>query len=74
MFENHRKSLIQLYERSELRLNFEWTKLLKVIKNAKSDFEYLKLALLPDRSILIGQKLVEIAKIEKLKCDILGDF
>ena len=29
---------------------------------------------LPDRSILIGQKLVENAKIEKLKCDILGDF
>ena len=29
---------------------------------------------LPDRSILHGQKLVENAKIEKLKCDILGDF
>ena len=29
---------------------------------------------LPDRSILIGQKLVENAKIEKLKCDIFGDF
>ena len=29
---------------------------------------------LPDRSILIGQKLVENAKIENLKCDILGDF
>ena len=27
-----------------------------------------------DRSILIGQKLVENAKIEKFKCDILGDF
>ena len=30
--------------------------------------------MLPDRSILKGQKLVENAKIEKLKCDILGDF
>ena len=30
--------------------------------------------MLPDRSVLIGQKLVENAKIEKLKCDILGDF
>ena len=30
--------------------------------------------MLPDRSLLIGQKLVENAKIEKLKCDILGDF
>ena len=29
---------------------------------------------LPDRSILIGQKLVENAKIEKFKWDILGDF
>ena len=26
VFENHRKSLIQYYERSELRLHFEWTK------------------------------------------------
>ena len=30
--------------------------------------------MLPDRSVLIGQKLVENAKIQKLKCDILGDF
>ena len=29
---------------------------------------------LPDMSVLIGQKLVENAKIEKFKCDILGDF
>ena len=29
---------------------------------------------LPDRSILIGQKWLEKAKIEKFKCDILGDF
>ena len=29
---------------------------------------------LPDRSVLIGQKLVENAKIKKFKCDILGDF
>ena len=29
---------------------------------------------LPDRSIFIGQKLVVNAKIEKFKCDILGDF
>ena len=26
LFENHRKSLIQHCERSELRLHFEWTK------------------------------------------------
>ena len=29
---------------------------------------------LPDRSVLIGQKLIENAKIQKFKCDILGDF
>jgi len=29
---------------------------------------------LPDRSVLIGQKLVENAKMPKFKCDILGDF
>ena len=30
--------------------------------------------MLPDRSVLIGQKLVENAKIQKFKCDILSDF
>ena len=30
--------------------------------------------MLPDRSLLIGQKLVENAKIEKFKCDILSNF
>ena len=29
---------------------------------------------LPDRSLLIGQKLVENAKVKKFKCDILSDF
>ena len=29
---------------------------------------------LPDRSILLAQKWVENVKIEKFKCDILGDF
>ena len=31
-------------------------------------------AVLPDRSILTWQKLMENAKIEKLLCDIFGDF
>ena len=30
--------------------------------------------MLPDRSVLIGQKLVEKAKIQKFKCDILSNF
>ena len=29
---------------------------------------------LPDRLVLLGQKLVENAKIQKFKCDILSDF
>ena len=29
---------------------------------------------LPDRSVLIGQKLVENTKIQKFKCDILSSF
>ena len=29
---------------------------------------------LPDRSVLIGQKLVENAKIQNFKCDILSNF
>ena len=29
---------------------------------------------LPDRSILVGQKLVKNAKIERFKCDILSNF
>ena len=29
---------------------------------------------LPDRSVLLGQKLVENAKIQKCKCDILSNF
>ena len=29
---------------------------------------------LPDRSVLIGQKLVESAQIQTFKCDILSNF
>ena len=30
--------------------------------------------MLPDRSLIIGQKLVENAKIQNFKCDILSNF
>ena len=54
----------------------------KLIKNAKNGpfwrvFWKPKACgqtVLPDMSISIGQKLVENAKIEKLKCNMLGDF
>ena len=79
VFENHRKSLIQHYEQSELRLHFEWT---KVNQNCQSwsilaSFwkpEACGQTVLPDRSVLIGQKLVENANIQKFKCDILSNF
>ena len=63
VFENHRKSLIEHCERSELCLQ-------KFIKNAKnSQFwpEACSQPVLQDRSLLIGQKLVQNAKIEKFK-------
>ena len=51
----------------------------KLIKNAKNGpfwrvFEKPEACgqtVLPDRSVLIGQKLVENVKIQKFKCDIL---
>ena len=53
----------------------------KLIKNAKNDQfgEFWKpeacgQTVLPDRSILKGQKLAENTKIQKFKCAILGDF
>ena len=41
VFENHRKSLIQHCERSELRLHLEWLKLIKNAKNCQFG-EFLK--------------------------------
>ena len=67
VFENHRKSLIQHCERSELRLH--WSILASFWKpTACGQTE------LPDMSVLLGQKLVKNAKIQKFKCDIWGDF
>ena len=69
------KSLIQHCERSELRLHFEWTKVdLKCQKNRQlwGVFENLKLAtVLPNRSVLIEEKLVENSKIPKIQ---IGHF
>ena len=72
MFENHRKSLIQHCERSELRLHFEWTKVhykCQKIVNLSSFWktEACSKTVLPDRSILIGQKLVKNAKFKNSK-------
>ena len=58
MFENHIKSLIQ-----QLSLLASFRKP-----------EAFGQTVLPDRSILIRQKLIENAKIEDCKCDIFSDF
>ena len=64
MFENQRKSRIQHCERRELRLHFEWKKFHQ--KCQKWRFYGKPKAsgqkVVPDKSILIGQKLVEYAK------------
>ena len=66
MFENYRKSCIQHCERSELRLYFEWTKVNNKCQKWSifaifSKPESYGQTVLPDRSLLIGQKLVENA-------------
>ena len=70
MFENHRKSL---------RLHFEWTNVNQKCQNWSILASFWKTevcsqTVLPERSILIGQKLAKNTKIQKFKCDILGDF
>ena len=72
MIENAKIKKIQLQ-------NFEWTKVhLKCQKwSMLTSFwksEACGQTVLPDRSILSGQKLVENAKIQNLKCDILSNF
>ena len=79
VFEIQRKSLIQHCERSELCLHFEWTKVnqkcqkLSILKSFWKSAACSQTAL-PDKSLLIRQKLVEKAKIQKFKCDILVNF
>ena len=63
VFENHRKSLNQHCERSELRLHFDWTKVYWKCQEWSILASFWKLEacdqpVLPDRSVLIGKKLV----------------
>ena len=62
VFENHRKSLIQHCERSELRLHFEWTKVNSKCQKWSILPSFWKLeacgqTVLPERSVLKGQKI-----------------
>ena len=74
VFKNHRKSLIQRdkwatlhFERTIYQKCQKWSILATFWKP-----EFYSQSVLPDRSLLI--ELVENAKIEKFKCDILSDF
>ena len=80
VFENLRKSLIQHCERRELCLHSEWTKVnykcqqLSILASFWKS-EACGQTVLPNKSLLIGQKLVEHAKIKKkFKCDIMSNF
>ena len=76
VFENRLKSRFQHCERSELRLHFELIEKCQKWSIFASFWkpEACGQTVLPDRSLLIGQKLVENAKIQKFKCDILSNF
>ena len=79
MFENYRKSLFNIASEASYVYILSGQKLIKKVKiwSILASFwktEACGQTVLPDRSILIGQTLVENAKIEKFNCDILGDF
>ena len=75
--ESHRKDLIQHCEWSKLRLHFECTKVHKKCKKNRRLASFWSLrskSVTRQVSLILGQKLVENPKIQKLKCDILGIF
>ena len=76
MFENYRKVSFNIASEASYVYILSGQKFIKNAQNSQfwRLFENLKLAVLPDWSILIGQKLMENAKIQKFKCDIFGDF
>ena len=61
VLENHRKSLIQHCQRSELHLQFEWTK--KSIQKLVHFGKLLKLNFAVKQCYLKGQKLGEMPKL-----------
>ena len=76
MFENSKKVSFNIA--SEASYVYIRQKFIKKAKNSQfGEFwktEACGQTVLPDRSILIGQKLVKNAKIEKFTWDILSDF
>ena len=70
-----------MLEKTQKNVSFEFYSEEKFIKNAKNGQfgEFLKpeacsQKVLPDKSILIGQKLVKITKVKNFKWDISGNF
>ena len=76
MFENHRKSLIfNIVSEANYVYILSGQKFLKM-PNLASFWkrEAYSQTVLPDMSVVIRQKMVEKAKLQKFKWDILGDF
>ena len=67
MFENHRKKVA-------FNIASEASYVYILILASFWQPENCGQTVLPDRSLLKGQNLIENANIEKLKCDIWGDF
>ena len=65
MFENHRKLTFNIAREASYSYFLSGQKFIKKPKMVNFD-EFLQ-TVLPDRSLLIGQKLVENVKIEKFK-------
>ena len=78
MFENHRK--VALTTTSDASYVFilvdkRLSKMLKIVNLASFwKTEACSQTVLPERSVFIGQKLMENAKIEKFKWDILSNI
>ena len=79
VWKSQKKSHLKYCQRCKLRSHYEWT---KVYWKCQKWFilasfwkpEVCGQTVFTDRSFLIGQKLVESAKIERFKCNILDDF
>ena len=72
MFENHRKLTFNIAREASYAYFLSGQNFIKKPKMVNFD-EFLQ-TVLPDRSLLIGQKLVENVKIEKFKWDIMSNF
>ena len=73
VFENHRKVSFNVASEASYVYILIGQKFIKNANNFRKPKACSQI-LLPDMSLLIGQKLAENAKIQKFKCDILSNF